>query len=279
MEKKLRAQGPRKRKSYTVTLPIEWVKEYKLDKTRSVDLELVGSKAVVSAKRSSLEQVRIDGDLARNNLIKILQSLYRTGVADIEVTFSEPMIATEILEIVERALLGYEIVEQRKGYVHIQEIFEESSSSFKTILRRIFLLALELAGGDTNTVSADRTIKKLINYAQRTLMKKGHSEYKKVPLYYLILDRIEKLCDELKWIREIEQKPPFPYEQITELLRNAYLLLFTFDEKVYQRCQFQSYELKNQVKRGKQTPLMTHLHNSARILNSLYADIYAVIHA
>jgi len=279
MEKKLTAQGPKKRKSYTVTLPIEWVKQYKLDKTKKVDLEIIGSKAIVSSATSGPSTIKIDGDLARKNLIKVLQGLYRIGVDDVEVEFSDPAIATEILEIVERALLGYEIVEQRRGFIRIQEILKESAESFQTVLRRIFLLSIELAEGEAEAGSLHRTIKKLVNYAQHVLMKRGHSEYRKVPLYYLILDRVEKLCDELKWMNELQQKPPAAYQQIKELLRDAYTLLFSFEEKVYHRREFQSYELKNQIKRAKESEMIVHMHNSARILNSLYADIYAVTHA
>ena len=34
-------------------------------------------------------------------------------------------------------------------------------------------------------------------------MKKGHIDFRKTPLYYLILDRLEKINDEFKWLLKL----------------------------------------------------------------------------
>ena len=205
MEKKLTAQGPKGRQSFTVTLPKEFVMQAGLDKKRSVDLEIVGNKAVISTYKDKAERVLVNGDEYAKNLIKVLQGLYRRGVGELKISYSESKIVEDIVEIVEQKLIGYEIVEQKKDYLIVKDITKESEEEFKTVFRRIFLLLMELSECE-DLVQAkilDRNLKKLINYCQRILMKKGHIDFRKTPLYYLILDRLEKINDEFKWLLKL----------------------------------------------------------------------------
>lgn len=282
MEKKLTAQGPKDRKSYTVTLPIEWVKKENLDKIRSVELGVVGNKIIISPYKEIEERIFINGEDYANTIIKVLQGLYRIGINEIKLSFTNNKLVDEVIDIIEKKTIGYEIVEQKKDYVIIKDITKESEEEFKVIFRRIFLLLLELAESKdiTQINSLNRNIKKLINYCQRILMKKGHVEFTKTPLYYLVLDRLEKLKDEYKWLLEIiikkKKKNPI-LEDINKILRVAYELFYNYDPKIYNVYEYKTYQLKNEIKFGKKIDKEDiHLHNLTRILNSLYADIFAL---
>ena len=114
MEKKLTAQGPRDRKSYTVTLPIEWVKQQGLDKTKSVELDIVGNKAIISRHKEKEQIIRIKGGDYPTSMIKVLQGLYRAGVSEVRLDLADNSLVEEILDIIEKKLIGYEIIEQKR---------------------------------------------------------------------------------------------------------------------------------------------------------------------
>lgn len=287
MEKKLTAQGPRDRKSYTVTLPIEWVKMQGLDKTKSVELDIIGNKVIISQHKEKEQIITINSKDYPTSMIKVLQGLYRAGVNEVRLDLADNSMVEEILDIIEKKLIGYEIIEQKKAYLIIKDITKESEDDFKIIFRRIFLLLLELSeSNDIIQIRAlDRNIKKLINYCQRILMKKGHVEFTKTPLYYLVLDRLEKLKDEFNWFLQIslpkkKESPKLEYPELKEiniLLRQAYELFYRYDAKKYGGYEYRTFQLKNKIKLdAKVEPAVIHLHNMARILNSLYGDIFTL---
>ncbi|MBW2964756.1 AbrB/MazE/SpoVT family DNA-binding domain-containing protein [Candidatus Woesearchaeota archaeon] len=284
MEKKLTAQGPRDRKSYTVTLPIEWVKKEGLDKKRSVELDVVGRKVVISAYKEAEKRTVIEGGNYTGTMFKVLQGLYRLGVNEIRLDFRDNEQLEQSVKIIQEKLIGYEIVEQKKDYVIIKDITKESEEEFKTIFRRVFMLLLELPEGETEVQqkTMNRNAKRLINYCQRILMKKGHTDFRKTPLYYLVLDRLEKMCDEFAWLLQTKmakKKEKEWLKQIMQLFRAGYELFYKFDESKYSRNEHRTYLLKNEIKLGDKIdkPAM-HLHNLARLLNSLYGDIFMLKH-
>ncbi|MBW2997721.1 AbrB/MazE/SpoVT family DNA-binding domain-containing protein [Candidatus Woesearchaeota archaeon] len=282
MEKKLTAQGPKDRKSYTVTLPIEWVKKEGLDKRRQVELNIVGNKVVISPRKGAGERVLIDGDDYASSLIRVLQGIYRSGVDETKLRFKNSKILEETSDIIEQKLIGYEIVEHKKDYLIIKDITKESEEEFKTVFRRLFLLLLELSESEdaVQIKIVDKNIKRLINYCQRILIKRGHSEFLKTPLYYLMLDRLEKIGDEFKWLScvKITKKKDKDYlKEIRGIMRTAYETFYKFDAKKYNAVVRKSYNLKNEIKLGEKVDRATiHLHNLARIINSLYGDIFTL---
>lgn len=280
MEKRLTAQGPKNRKSYTVTLPIEWVKKQSLDKTKKVELDIVANKVVISTHKEISSRVLINSQEYNKTIAKIIQALYRTGVNEIKLNFDNSNLVNEVLEILGKKLVGYEILEQKRDYLIIKDITKESEEDFKIIFRRIFLLILSLSEAmDINqSRSLGKNIEKLINYCQRILIKKGHIEFKKIPIQYLMLDRLEKLKDELEWLLDItlpKNKHTKYFKEIQILLKKAYEIFYKYNANTFNIYSYKAYQLKNQIKLDNKIDKETiHLHNSARILISLYSDIF-----
>ncbi len=281
MKKKLTAQGPTNRKSYTVTLPLDWVKSNKLHKTREVNLEIIQDKILISANQKKETQQIIEGKEYDTSLVKVIQQLYRKGVNEVKIHFNSTKQLQTVLTLINNKLIGYEIISQGKEYVTIKDITKESQEEFPTLFRRVFLLLLEL----TETQNKEQkdilaqNISKFINYCQRILMKQGHSDYQNIPTYYLILDRLEKLKDEFTWLREISMKNNSHAKKMSELLREIYELFYTFSPKKFILLQDITYDLKNEFKFSKTTKQETiHLHNISRILNSLCGDVFSIHH-
>lgn len=280
MEKRLIAQGPFDRKSYTVTLPIDWIRTENLSKKRLVDLTVVGRKVVISPKSSEQEFVQINGDAYSKVLIKVLQAFYRVGVDNISIQYTDGKVAEDTLSLIEQKLIGYEIIEHTANKMLIKYITRESEDDFHIIFRRLYLLLVELSESEDiqHIQVLKRNADKLLNYAQRILMKKGHTEYRKTPIYYLILDRLEKLGDEFYWLRNNSVGGSRSIaDDLAKIFRISYELFYKFDQKKYVFNQQRSYEilLMTKPERSK-TRKATHSFAVSRILNSLYGDVFAI---
>lgn len=272
MEKKLTAQGPKNRKSYTVTLPLSWVKQHSLDKTKTVDLEVIGNKVIINAAEEIRESKLVDAEKAENALTKILQAAYRLGIDEITVKYSKPEIKKNVNNIIDTKLIGYEVVEHTKNALKIKDITKESAEEFKTVLRRIFLLIIEIAKHDEEAEESDKNLKKLANYCQRLLIKKGHIEYRKVPFYYTLIHQLEKLSDEYVWLYQEKITDAKTLKQLSSCLERSYELYYKFDLEKFNVCQHETYLLKNRLKKEKSM----HMHNIARQLNSLLGTILVI---
>ncbi|MFA5797714.1 MAG: AbrB/MazE/SpoVT family DNA-binding domain-containing protein [Candidatus Woesearchaeota archaeon] len=280
MEKKLTTQGPKNRKSYTVTLPIEWIKNQKLDKNKQVELTIVSDRIIISSQKHESQRAIIDEKDYPDVLIKVLQIYYRKGFDELKIFIHSPQSIAKIAQIMEKHMIGFEIIEQKKEYIIIKDITKDSSDEFNIVLRRVFLLLLEFfeASESAEIDSLDRNISRLVNYCQRIIIKRGHVQYADTPLLFMMLDRLEKLKDEFVWLLgpALHKKQSVYIKELHTLLRTAYELFYTFDPQKYSSGQNRTYLLKHKILREEKSASNMHIHNSMRILNSLYADIYAV---
>ncbi|MBU1198705.1 MAG: hypothetical protein KKF46_02710 [Nanoarchaeota archaeon] len=282
MQKKLTAQGPKKRKSYTVTLPIDWVKKEKLDKIREVDLNIVGNKVIISPSREIQERIIINADNYKDSLRKVLPGLYRQGVNEVLIQLSDNSLLEKIQRLVNEMLIGYEIVEQQKGKILIKDITKESQEEFNSILRRIFLLILQFESvlSQSEIQTLQKNITRLYNYCLRILMKKGHAEFQRTPIYYLIIDQLEKITDEFIWIlslQKISKERKTQLNEVFRLFRTAYELFYKFEIAKYNVNQDKTFLLKNKIKLEKNIDIAgMHIHNLSRLLNSLYGNIFII---
>lgn len=279
MEKKLTAQGPKDRKSYTVTLPLDWVRQEGLNKSKSVELEIIGKKVLISPKKEVSSREIVDLAKYPHVVTKVLPGLYRMGINEIKLLYHTSLQLQEIVEIVNSRLIGYEIIEQTKEYVLIKDITTEAGEEFETLLRRVFLLLLELIESrELSQINIlDQNIKKIINYCQRILIKKGHTEYTKTPFYFVLLDQIEKITDEYTWLL---QSPPHDTKLVREMnrsLRKAYELYYKFNPLEFDAHEYTTFQLRKKIRSQEKLSLFDlHIHNLARQLNTVYGTIFAL---
>jgi antitoxin component of MazEF toxin-antitoxin module len=281
MEKKLTSQGPKKRQSYTVTLPKEWIKKQGLDKTKEIDLELTGDKIIISPYKKADKKIEIKADEYNHTIKKILSGLYRLGIDEIKFKINKEELIEEIYSIINERLIGYEVIEHKGDEILVKYITKESDEDFKVVLRRIYLLTLELAETKSSikNKNLDKNIQRLCNYCQRILIKKGHIEILKVPFYYLFIDQIEKISNELTWLNEqkISKKQEEAKKRINVLLNKSYELFYKFNSIDYNHYCEESFKLKNEIKLDGKVDIATiHLYNLARSINSLFGTIFDI---
>ena len=286
MEKKLIAQGPKSRKSYTVTLPLEWVKRETLDQSRLVDLEVYGHKVVISSKKEFQERKVIDTDKVKDVLMKVIPMAYRLGVNELKLINLSPATVKKTHFLLDTKLLGYEIIEQTRDSCVIKDSSKESPEEFTILLRRVFLILIELAGQVAINVPSkenmgaeqlDRTMKKLINYCQRLLVKQGHKDVRKVPFYYSFCEELERIGDEYLWLMEHSKKVDMEdLKEANRYLQLTYEIFYNFNMENYNRIQDETHKLKNKVREKKLDKSSIFLHNIARRINSLLGTAFAI---
>ncbi len=278
MKKKLITQGPKDRHSYTITIPKEWVKKQKLDETKKVELKIVKDRIIISPCKKRTHKAEISAEEYKESLIKVIPGLYRLGVKEIKIKISESRQLEEIVEIIRKKLIGYEIIEQKKEYVIIKDITKESEEDFNSILRRVFRLIIELSKtrDKTEIKMYDKTIKRLANYSQRIMITKSTEEMRKKPFYYLLIDQLENAGDELTWILE-EDFDEKMLKEIMKTFKEMYETFYKYSPKKFDKNCKKAYDIKNKIKLKKKIELsQMHLHNLARIINSISGTIFII---
>lgn len=229
-----------------MSLPMNWVRQLKLSSGDELEVEQRGFQLIVGpgAKRSR-KKTEIDVSNFNHNLIVvILQNLYIRGDEEIKVTFDNP----EIYESVSKAatgLLGFEIIEQTANSCTIKELARGENEDFDTLLRRIFLILLNIAedgvpafkSKDANLLSSlknrDKSINTLVIYCQRMLNKKGGADVQKAMHLYTLLTLLEQLGDQYhrlyRDVFKISAQTLILADKVAKFLRNFYELFYKFD--------------------------------------------------
>jgi len=127
--------------SYTLTLPINWIREEKLDQGGEVEVEQEDSHLAISIpkdlrRRESAITLEIK-DYNERTVRNILNQAYRKGYDKIIINNPNEKQFEDIREITRNTLLGFEIIREEKNCV-VQKIAEPTGENFDAILRKIF---------------------------------------------------------------------------------------------------------------------------------------------
>ncbi len=232
MEKQLIALGPTKRKSYVVTLPIDWVRKYELDKQRKVDTEIVNDTVIIKPFQREKTTVSLNAKEVPKSLLRILQLEYKRGTDKIIVTSASAQIINKISEFIETRCIGFEIIEQNKEKCVIKDVAKQSSEDFHTLINRSFFIVKQLAlEKDEQTIkNLDKNLNKITNYCQRLLLKEYHAEFKNIIAHIQLAHELESIGDELKYAHLNKQQIS---EETKELFEKIHVLHQTFSYKLF----------------------------------------------
>ncbi|MBI2662623.1 hypothetical protein HYX11_04150 [Candidatus Woesearchaeota archaeon] len=196
MKRKLIGQGAG---GITVTLPINWVRNYSLIPGAEVDVSEIDEGVLISAVKNKKEKIiTLDlKDYDQRMILNFLNQSYRLGYDTLNLTYSSEAQYQIILETTKETLLGFEIVEHKKNNCILQNISEPDPEKFAIILKKLFLQLIDLSEKvtedfKTNKLSLhdlDETksqIDKLTNYCRRTILRTPSREIKSILLYSII---------------------------------------------------------------------------------------------
>jgi phosphate uptake regulator len=195
-----------------VSLPRSWSKLNNVKKGDEVEVEEKGSRLVISTQLGDSTE-RAEFDLRGLEVMssRFIHALYKRGVDELKLTFDRP----DTLEMVKNALgketVGYEITDQTKTSCTIHNVSGELEE-FDSILRRTFLMLNSLAR-DTYTELNEGDFKHCANVAlleeannrfttslRRLLNKRGSDRYDKIGPIYYIIESLENLADQYKYL-------------------------------------------------------------------------------
>ncbi|MBW2964569.1 hypothetical protein KY363_03855, partial [Candidatus Woesearchaeota archaeon] len=140
MKRKIIQQGNH---SFTLTVPIRWVKENGLDGGSEVDVSEDDSKLVISAaagkQPGSSVAFSLNGYHERT-IRNILNQSYRKGYDMITIGYETGEQLDIVRNIVRETMLGFAVTDEKPGSCTVQNIAEPSPEKFDAIMRKLFLV-------------------------------------------------------------------------------------------------------------------------------------------
>ena len=233
--------------TFVVSLPSVWVKHHKLKKGDGLEVEEEGPKLVIFPKSEAKPgKAVVDVSGTQPVTKRIVAALYKAGYDEVEITFKSP----EELETIERTIrdefVGFEIMSKTKQTLTAKIISQSVHEEFETLLRRVFLLLLEMGSecfkavnsgelGELQSVAdMDININRYVNFCRRTLNVIGHRVVGKVaPTYYLV-EQLERVGDCYKYLCVALSKSRLvPSTALKNLLADANFIVRRFYELYY----------------------------------------------
>ena len=223
--------------------------------------------------------------------LRFLHALYKKGYDEIELHYDSLDLLLPIQKMLQENLIGYEIVKQEKNFCIIKNVAETKEDEFNNMLRRTFILLKSMADGVISSmkdgnIESLKSIRYLESYnnkntafCRRIINKKGYSDYRKSTYMYCVLEELEKIADEYKYIcdffienpsqsKKIEKRVIQFYQELNQFFNDAYQLFYKYDiDKTVQLFKKRKYLIKGSLK----------LLNSESTPNSRLAHYLVVI--
>lgn len=239
--------------TYTISLPMAWVKENGLDKGQEIELIQQGRELIictqmkVESKKIEINIVNLKGRVIR----WILSALHKFGYDEIKLIYgNDKKILYIVNDVIKNLFLGFVIIEQTDNYLALKNVSEEKPEEFEASLRRAFLVTLSMSESVLdmikkkefqslkNLVTLENSNNQLTNLCERILNKWKYKETQKTNLFYVIAWNLEKVCDNYKYICDflsdaknikISKKIIDLFEETNKILRHFYEIFYNFN--------------------------------------------------
>jgi len=206
--------------AYTITLPIEWVRENNIEKNNEISLEILDKSLIIKNTHGvSIKKSKITIDYTNRGLIgRRIQALYAQGIDEIEI-YSKEDIGSIMIDVASE-LLGYALVSQDKNLYILKDIGGGNSSNLDEIFKRVFQMVLMFYEASINDIfgkesethesldSRDMEINKFCLFLERAINKMSYSDPIKGRILFTYSFALEKIGDEIHrlWRANINSK-------------------------------------------------------------------------
>lgn len=273
-------------KTHVVSLPNKWVKQYGVKKGDEIDVEERGSKLIIATeKETGKDSIVIDVDKLGLFHKRYLSYLYHKGYDEVELRYDNQDVAAVVQQHIGE-LMGFEIVDQGKNYCRIRNVSTLLESEFDVMLRRSFLVTLELAEGAAELLKNKQFGKlkelsgleiannKFTEFCKRLLTKKGYKEADKTLQVYTVLRALEEIGDQYKHVCErcSEKKVQLCaktlelFDEVNSYFRLLYELFYKFDKNKASRLIFKKKDILNRLE---EAFIKTKSHNEKIVIHHL----------
>lgn len=184
MKRKLVQQGAA---TLMVSLPRRWIKQFNLKKGEEIEIQEQENTLLLSGKEV---KVRKETELTLANKTEafirfLIISLYRAGYEKVTLRFEQEEQFRIINQTIKNYLIGFDVVEKKKGYCVIENMTEPSPDQFEIILQKILYNIKTMIGTTVERLEAKKPVmdyKEVLqnihqydNFCRRTLTKQ-HNE-------------------------------------------------------------------------------------------------------
>jgi phosphate uptake regulator len=252
MKRKVVKQGT---STLMISLPSDWAHRFKIGKGDELEVEERGRTVLVSTQKENFDrETELDIDNLYPMTMRVVAAIYKAGYDKLKINFSDPKRIIDINNVVRDEISGFEVIEQGKNYCVVKKIEEGLQEGFEPVLRRIFLLLLNMAEDSYESIKKgdyddlerlvylEQSNNRLTTYCRRFLSKKGYKEHDKIQFIYHIIEQLEKIADQYKFLFDhiIKSKTPkFKiskdvleyYKNVNIVLRSYYELFYKFDRQ------------------------------------------------
>lgn len=269
MKRKIIKQGA----GYTITLPVDWIRRYNLKEGNEIDLNNRGDDLILNHNNSKkIEDAELNFEGNKNQIVNHIIATYRKGTDNIKINFKKSEIkdksgkvykTSQIIQDTINELIGLAIVEHTKNSFLVKNIAETSKDNFDVILRRAFLLLLNISEQSNKAIKNKdkkdleeipylfKNTRQVVNYALRLLNKYEYYDHKKTSKMYSVVNYIYEIADSLRHVAKYYSRPKIKitktlsnlYQDLHQLLRMMYELFYDFSEDNLKKY----FDFKNQM--------------------------------
>ncbi len=231
-----------------VSLPRKWAVQHGIKKGDEVEVKEEGNSILISVDSEiAVEKTSIDFRGKYHIIHRALSALYKKGYDEIEIIFDSTEELSMIISTIEKEFIGFEVVEQGKNSLVAKNVSKIEYGEFNSIIKRLWFSLISMAEDSLeaaknpndvdlkNIALRDTNINKLTDFCRRSL-NKGGVKTKHPNLIYHIVEELEKIGDEYKYIchhlakKKVKLKPKILglYKEINDYLRGFYNLFYNF---------------------------------------------------
>lgn len=240
----------------TISLPTDWVKRNRIKIGQELEVtDKLTKLEVGKEKEEDKKEIIVEiKDLNEHIIKRIVGNLYRKGYDSITLRFSDEKIKQKALDAVTSFLeqcIGLEIISHDGKNIHAKAVASLREDEFQNVLRRYFLLSLQVVEAFSDAMKEEKLslLQKVLEieikqntlylYTTRVLNKTQHLSKEEVIFYYLLIERLEEVCDEYrdmaiylleKETATAEKEFLCSLEEAAAYLRLVYELYYSFDE-------------------------------------------------
>ncbi len=240
MKRKLVKQGLR---ALTITLPASWVESHQLKPGNEIDLIESDESLIISSEgKHVIKDITVDvSGLLPRMADRFMARAYQKGYDKIMVKFDDPDLMLSIKNKIPE-LMGFELLNIGKDWLEVQVISKELDLDFDTMLRRAFLILLDMGttchdawkNGDKkaleNIFHQDFDVNKFTYFCLRSLNKSSKMMNFGSSILYYLIESLEDLGDEFKAIGAIlaKSKPDKDVLDIIAKLNEEFRISYEF---------------------------------------------------
>ena len=218
--RKIVKHGP---SSYIVSLPLPWIKRNNLTKGDEVLVNEVNNSIIIDAKETKAVEIvksaSFDVSEVKEMTTRYIHALYKKGIDIVTIKYETHDQFDQIQASLGKESIGYEIVESTDKKCVIKRI-THLAKEFKMVLRQAFLVTLALSE-ETYKAICDKNYPQLRNimileesnnkfttYCRCHINTYGVEEYSNEGPLYAILETMENIADEYKYICQYLMNKP-----------------------------------------------------------------------